>query len=148
LVDFLEGDPDQPLIIGCLYHQEHPVPYELPANKTLSLFKTLSSQGGAGFNEVRIEDKQGAEQIFVHAQRDCDENLQHDQKIRVGHERHDSVEPNSYSDLKAEEHLAVHGERKTELRAYELLNVAQNQHTNLGSAHLHHAGREIHLHAG
>ncbi len=74
---------------------------------------------------MRIEDKQGAEQIFVHAQRDWDENIQHDQKIRVGHERHDSVEANSYSELKAEEHRTVHGERKTEIRADDHLNVAQ-----------------------
>ncbi|MDF2399410.1 type VI secretion system tip protein VgrG [Pseudomonas sp. 3MA1] len=148
LVDFFEGDPDQPLISGCLYHQEHPAPYELPANKTRSLFKTLSSPGGAGFNEVRIEDKQGAEQIFVHAQRDWDENIQHDQKIRVGHERHDSVEANSYSELKAEEHRTVHGERKTEIRADDHLNVAHDQHIKLGNAQLLQAGREIHLQAG
>ncbi|NQD91883.1 type VI secretion system tip protein VgrG, partial [Pseudomonas sp. CrR25] len=87
LVTFLEGDPDQPLITGCLYHAEHLVPYALPANKTRSLFKTLSSPGGGGYNELRIEDRKGAEQIYIHAQRDWDENIEHDQKIRVGHQR-------------------------------------------------------------
>ncbi|RXU68362.1 type VI secretion system tip protein VgrG, partial [Pseudomonas protegens] len=148
LVDFLEGDPDQPLISGCLYHQEHPAPYELPANKTRSTFKTLSSPGGGGFNEVRLEDRKGAEHIFVHAQRDWDENIRHDQKIRVGHERHDTVEGNSYSELKAEEHRTIHGERKTEIRADDHLNVAQDQHIKLGTAQLLQAGREIHLQAG
>ncbi|MEN2509425.1 phage baseplate assembly protein V, partial [Stutzerimonas stutzeri] len=90
LITFLEGDPDQPLITGCLYHKENAAPYELPANKTRSVFKTLSSPGGAGYNEVRIEDRKGAEQIYVHAQRDWDQNIEHDQKIRVGHERHDT----------------------------------------------------------
>ncbi|MPR04689.1 type VI secretion system tip protein VgrG, partial [Pseudomonas sp. MAFF 212408] len=61
LVTFLEGDPDQPLISGCLYHKENQVPYPLPANKTRTVFKTLSSPGGGGFNELRIEDKKGAE---------------------------------------------------------------------------------------
>ena len=51
LVTFLEGDPDQPLVTGCLYHAEHVVPYDLPANKTRSVFKTLSSPGGGGYNE-------------------------------------------------------------------------------------------------
>ncbi|MDL5602277.1 type VI secretion system tip protein TssI/VgrG, partial [Bacillus subtilis] len=92
LVTFLEGDPDQPLISGCLYHKENTVPYALPANKTRTTFKTLSSMGGGGFNELRIEDKKGQEQIFLHAQRDWDENIEHDQKIRVGNERHDVVE--------------------------------------------------------
>ncbi|RTW86814.1 type VI secretion system tip protein VgrG, partial [Pseudomonas aeruginosa] len=107
LVDFLEGDPDQPLVSGCVYHAAHPVPYELPANQTRSVFKSLSSPGGGGYNELRIEDRKGQEQIFVHAQRDWDENIEHDQKIRVGHERHDTVEANSYSEFKAEEHHTV-----------------------------------------
>ena len=54
LVTFLEGDPDQPLISGCLYHKENQVPYPLPANKTRTVFKTLNSPGGDGFNELRI----------------------------------------------------------------------------------------------
>jgi len=148
LVTFLEGDPDQPLVSGCLYHKEHEVPYALPANKTRSLFKSLSSPGGGGFNELRIEDKKGAEQIFVHAQRDWDQNIEHDQKIRIGHERHDSVEQNAYSEFKAEEHRTTHGERKTEIRADDHLTVAGTQHIKLGVAQLTQAGTEIHIKAG
>ena len=148
LVTFLEGDPDQPLVTGCLYHAAHIVPYALPANKTRSLFKTLSSPGGGGYNELRIEDKKGAEQIYLHAQRDWDENIEHDQKIRVGHERHDTVEANSYTELKAEEHLTVKTERKVEVKPDDHLTVGQNQHIKLGTAQLTKAGREIHLKAG
>ncbi|HBP5514952.1 TPA: type VI secretion system tip protein VgrG, partial [Pseudomonas aeruginosa] len=148
LVDFLEGDPDQPLVSGCVYHAAHPVPYELPANQTRSVFKSLSSPGGDGYNELRIEDRKGQEQIFVHAQRDWDENIEHDQKIRVGHERHDTVEANSYSEFKAEEHHTVHGERKVELKADDHLTVGDSQHVKLGRAYLARAGREIHLKAG
>ncbi|HEJ1611077.1 TPA: type VI secretion system tip protein VgrG, partial [Pseudomonas aeruginosa] len=148
LVDFLEGDPDQPLVSGCVYHAAHPVPYELPANQTRSVFKSLSSPGGGGYNELRIEDRKGQEQIFVHAQRDWDENIEHDQKIRVGHERHDTVEANSYSEFKAEEHHTVHGERKVELKADDHLTVGDSQHMKLGRAYLAKAGREIHLKAG
>jgi len=148
LVTFLEGDPDQPLITGCLYHAAHVAPYALPANKTRSLFKTLSSPGGGGYNELRIEDKKGVEQIYLHAQRDWDENIEHDQKIRVGHERHDTVEANSYTELKAEEHLTVKTERKVEVKPDDHLTVGQNQHIKLGTAQLTNAGREIHLKAG
>ncbi|MGK9066496.1 type VI secretion system Vgr family protein [Stutzerimonas chloritidismutans] len=148
LVTFLEADPDQPLVTGCLYHAEHQVPYDLPANKTRSVFKTLSSPGGGGYNELRIEDRKGAEQIYIHAQRDWDETIEHDQKIRVGHERHDTVEANSYSELKAEEHLSVSGDRKVEIKPDDHLTVGQNQHIKLGAAQLTKAGREIHLKAG
>src|SRR5690606_28230237 len=61
LVSFLEGDPDQPLVSGCLYNSAPPVPYELPAHKTRSVFKSLSSPGGNGFNELRTEDRAGEE---------------------------------------------------------------------------------------
>ncbi len=148
LVTFLEGDPDQPLVTGCLYHKEHQVPYDLPANKTRTVFKTLSSPGGGGYNELRIEDRKGAEQIYVHAQRDWDENIEHDQKIRVGHERHDTVEANSYSEFRAEEHLTVAGDRKVEVKPDDHLTVGQTQHIKLGTAQLTKAGREIHLKAG
>jgi len=148
LVTFLEGDPDQPLVTGCLYHKEHQVPYDLPANKTRTVFKTLSSPGGGGYNELRIEDRKGAEQIYLHAQRDWDENIEHDQKIRVGHERHDTVEANSYSEFRAEEHRTTHANRKTEIRANDHLTVGNSQHLKIGTGQFIEAGNEIHYYAG
>ncbi|MDH2247982.1 type VI secretion system tip protein VgrG [Pseudomonas sp. GD03855] len=148
LVTFLEGDPDQPLVTGCLYHKEHQVPYDLPANKTRTVFKTLSSPGGGGYNELRIEDRKGAEQIYLHAQRDWDENIEHDQKIRVGHERHDIVEANSYSEFKGEEHRTTHADRKTEVRANDHLTVGNSQHLKIGTGQFIEAGNEIHYYAG
>ncbi len=148
LVTFLEGDPDQPLVTGCLYHKEHQVPYDLPANKTRTVFKTLSSPGGGGYNELRIEDRKGAEQIYLHAQRDWDENIEHDQKIRVGHERHDTVEANSYSEFRAEEHRTTHADRKTEIRANDHLTVGNTQHLKIGTGQFIEAGNEIHYYAG
>ena len=148
LVSFLEGAPDQPLVTGCLYHKEHVVPYDLPANKTRSLFKTLSSPGGGGYNELRIEDRQGQEQIYIHAQRDWDQNIEHDQKIRVGHQRHDSVEANSYSEFKAEEHRTTHGERRSEARASDHLTVGASQHVKISQGRFVEAGEEIHYYAG
>lgn len=148
LVTFLEGDPDQPLVTGCLYHKEHVVPYDLPTNKTRTVFKTLSSPGGGGYNELRIEDRKGQEQIYIHAQKDWDENVEHDQKIRIGHERHDTVEANSYTELKAEEHRTTHKDRKTEVRANDHLTVASNQHVKLGTGQFVEAGNEIHLSSG
>ncbi|HDY98939.1 MAG TPA: type VI secretion system tip protein VgrG, partial [Pseudomonas sabulinigri] len=148
LISFLEGDPDQPLVTGCLYHKEHEVPYELPAHKTRSVFKTLSSPGGGGYNELRIEDKKGEEQIYLHAQKDWDESIENNQTIRVGNERHDTVEANSYSEFKAEEHHTTHSDRKTEIKANDHLTVGTSQHVKLGDSQLIKAGREIHLKAG
>ncbi|MEH6491697.1 type VI secretion system Vgr family protein, partial [Halopseudomonas sp.] len=148
LISFLEGDPDQPLVTGCLYHKEHEVPYELPAHNTRSVFKTLSSPGGGGYNELRIEDKKGEEQIYLHAQKDWDENIENNQTIRVGNERHDTVEANSYSEFKAEEHRTTHSDRKTEIKANDHLTVGTSQHVKLGDSQLVKAGSEIHLSSG
>ena len=148
LVSFLEGDPDQPLITGCLHHKTHPVPYDLPAHKTRSLFKTLSAPGGGGSNELRIEDKQGAEQIYLHAQRDWEQHIRRDQTLHVGHQRHDTVVANSYSEFKAEEHHTTHGDRRSEVRADDHLSVGASRHTRIGTGQFIEAGDEIHYHAG
>ena len=148
LVSFLEGDPDQPLVSGCLYNSAHEVPYALPEHKTRSLFKSQSSPGGEGFNELRIEDKAGEEQIFIHAQRDWDQNIQHDQRLRVGHERHERIEANRYTENLAEEHHSTHGDRKTEIKADDHLTIAGNQHIKLGQGQFIKAGEEIHYYAG
>ncbi|MCO1672400.1 type VI secretion system tip protein VgrG [Pseudomonas aeruginosa] len=148
LVSFLEGDPDQPLVTGCLYHRENLVPYELPAHRTRSLFKSLSSPAGGGYNELRIDDRAGSEQIYLHAQRDWDENIEHDQKIRIGHERHDTVEANSYSEFHAEEQRIGHAGRKVEVRAGDHLTVAGERHLRVGVGHFVETGEELHYHAG
>lgn len=95
-----------------------------------------------------VHPKKGQEQIFLHAQRDWDENIEHDQKIRVGNERHDTVEANSYSKFKAEEHHTVHKDRKVETRANDHLTVGVNQHIKIGTGQFIEAGQEIHLSSG
>ncbi|MBO3275758.1 type VI secretion system Vgr family protein [Pseudomonas schmalbachii] len=92
LVSFLEGDPDQPLIHGCLPNKLRRVPYALPEHKTRSVFKTNSSRGGRGSNELRIEDRKGAEQIYIHAERDQDIKVEHDESHWVGHDRRKTID--------------------------------------------------------
>ncbi len=70
VVEYLEGDPDQPLVVGTVYNAEKTVPYELPANKTKGGIKSNSSKGGSGYNEIVLEDKKDAEEIGIHAQKD------------------------------------------------------------------------------
>jgi type VI secretion system secreted protein VgrG len=72
IVEFLEGDPDWPIITGRLYNEAHKPPYELPTNATQTGIKSRSSPDGSAenFNELRFEDKKGAEEVFLHAERD------------------------------------------------------------------------------
>ncbi|HEY2250164.1 MAG TPA: type VI secretion system tip protein VgrG, partial [Planctomycetaceae bacterium] len=89
IVDFLEGDPDQPIITGSMYNANQMPPYALDANKTQSGFKTRSSQGGTdtNFNELRFEDKKGSEEIFFHAERDFTREAENDDVLSVGLEK-------------------------------------------------------------
>jgi len=94
IVDFLEGDPDQPIITGRVYNAEQMPPYDLPANKTQSGMKSRSSMGGgaANFNEIRMEDKAGSEQLFIHAEKNQDIEVEKDETHWVGQDRKKTID--------------------------------------------------------
>jgi type VI secretion system secreted protein VgrG len=101
VVAFLEGDPDQPLVVGSVYNGKQMPPYDLPANKTQSGVKTRSSLNGtpANFNEIRFEDKKGQEQLYIHAEKNEDivvennktENVGNNEDIKIGNDRTETV---------------------------------------------------------
>ena len=84
IVDFIEGDPDRPIITGRVYHEQNPVPYTLPADKTKSTIKSRSTPKGTGFNEIRFEDKKGSEELFTHAEKDQVEVIKNNMSTSVG----------------------------------------------------------------
>ncbi|MFL7903131.1 type VI secretion system tip protein VgrG [Azospirillum argentinense] len=93
VVDFLDGDPDRPLIVGSVYNGDNPVPYALPDNKTQSGVKTRSSKGGgpADFNELRFEDRKGSEQVYFHAQKDFQRVVEKDDTLEVGNNQTETI---------------------------------------------------------
>ena len=93
IVDFVEGDPDRPIITGRVYNGVQKPPYDLPANKTQSGVKSRSSEGGspANFNEIRMEDKKGEEELYIHAEKDENVVVENDQGIVVGRDRSETI---------------------------------------------------------
>ena len=87
VVDFLGGDPDKPVIIGRLYTQGQPVPFGLPAKKTQSGWKSNSTGGGGGYNEIMFEDRSGEELVRVQAEKDMDTLIKHDETRTVRNDR-------------------------------------------------------------
>jgi type VI secretion system secreted protein VgrG len=89
IVDFIDGDPDRPIITGRVYNAEQMPPYELPANKTQSGILTRSSKGGtaANANALRFEDKKGQEEVWLHAEKDQRIEVENDESHWVGHDR-------------------------------------------------------------
>ncbi|GAB0062712.1 hypothetical protein IBA8401_37420 [Pseudomonas syringae] len=88
VVVFLDGNPDRPLIMGSLYNSQNTPPWSLPANKTQSGFLTRSMKGDGGTaNFFRFEDKAGAEQLIMHAERNMDTEIEVDETHKVGNNR-------------------------------------------------------------
>lgn len=95
VVAFLEGDPDEPLIVGTVYNADQMPPYlgDAPdarhkSNNRIWGLKSNSSPGGAGYNELRFDDTKGRQQIFLHAEKNLDIRVKNDLKERVGNEKH------------------------------------------------------------
>ena len=92
VVDFLEGDPDQPIIMGRVYHAENMPPYDLPAGGVVSGLKTNSTKGGGGYNEMSMDDTKGKEKVTIHAQYDMSTTVEHDDTQTVHNNRKISVD--------------------------------------------------------
>jgi type VI secretion system secreted protein VgrG len=93
LVDFLEGDPDRPIIIGSVYNSDEMPPYKLPDFKTMSTLKSRSTLNGdpKEFNELRFEDKKGKEQVFIHSQRRMDVRVRQSMFETIGGARNTGI---------------------------------------------------------
>ena len=148
LVSFLEGDPDQPVISGCLANSANPVPYELPAHKTRSVFRSRSSPDSGGFNELHLEDRAGQELIYLRAQRDMEQKVENDSRLEVGNERRETIKGNSITVLEAEEHRTITADRKVQLKANDYLHVASNSQTRVEQTLVVEAGQQVHIKAG
>jgi type VI secretion system secreted protein VgrG len=109
LVAFLDGDPDQPVIVGRLYNATHQPPFALPASKTKTGIRTQTSKGGDGYNELSFEDRAGHERVFLHAQKDHEEVVRHNQTTRVGQNRTEHVTGNRFSLVNGNELASVGG---------------------------------------
>jgi type VI secretion system secreted protein VgrG len=127
IVEFLEGDPDRPIITGRVYNANSTVPYALPDNKTRSTFMTNSSQGGQGFNEFRFEDKKGSEQIYIHGEKNQDINIKNDIKESAGNDWHLTVTNDQKQKVGGNRHSHVVGDQKIQVE---------------GNAHFHVTGDE------
>jgi Rhs element Vgr protein len=127
IVDFLEGDPDRPIITGRVYNAEQMPPYELPANKTQTGIKTRSSLGGSGANcnEFRFEDKKGSEQVYLHAEKNQDISVENDETHSVGHDRK--------KDIVHDETTTVGHDRTETVGNNETITIGVNRTEQVGS---------------
>ncbi|MDA8138490.1 MAG: type VI secretion system tip protein TssI/VgrG [Desulfobacteraceae bacterium] len=159
IVDFIEGDPDRPIITGRVYHGGNMPPYGLPGEKTKSTIKSNSSTGGGGSNEIRFEDKKGGEEIYIHGQKDwtiaindnknqtigANETLSvgsnrtksvgGDQSESIGNNKTIIVGANHTETIGANESITIGGSKSEAVAAASMENIGAVKALNVGGAY-------------
>lgn len=134
IVEYIEGDPDRPLITGRVYNGDSTVPYALPDNKTISTVKSNSSKGGGGFNEFRFEDKKGSENVFLYAQKDQNIQVVNDCFETIGHDRHLIVKNTQFEHIELDRNETVDGDHHEHVKGDRHLIIDGNEAKSVGKA--------------
>lgn len=145
IVDFLNGDPDQPIIMGRTYHQDNRSPGGLPGTKTQMTIRSKTYKGD-GFNELRFEDATGKEQVYIHAQKDMQTEVLHDRTTTVNHDHTETVKNNqtvtvgvgqvvNVGNKKEGGHdqiITVAHDQKITVQNNQALDITENREKNVG----------------
>jgi len=130
IVEFLEGDPDRPIITGRVYNADQMPPYALPDNMTRTTFLTRSSKGGSAsnFNELRFEDKKGDEQIFMNAEKDMDWRVEKESREYVGANRHLIIKSSQFE--------SVDGDKQTQVKGKHIEDITGDTSIHIAAKHM------------
>lgn len=164
--------PNHPIIVGRVYNAVQGVPYKLPEHKTRSTWKSNSSPGSGGFDEIMFEDAAGKELVWEHAQKNRRRLVKHDETITIGHDRQKLVKNDEHEKtlgnlkvyigkdhdivikqdkrerIEGDSHVTVWGKRNQKVNGNKSLTVEGDRHELVGKNHALAAGEEIHLSAG
>lgn len=129
IVDFIGGDPDYPMITGRVYNADQMPPYGLPDNKSASGIKSRSTKGGGAtdFNEIRMEDSKGKEQLYVHAQRNLDTVVEESESRVVAVDRNSRIGQNDSRFVKKDDKHVVGANQAVQVQANQSIAVTGNQ---------------------
>jgi type VI secretion system secreted protein VgrG len=158
LVHFLEGNPDRPVVLGRVYNGADPFPEALPGHKTRSALQSLSSPGRDGSNMIRFEDRGGAEQVFVHAERDQRVVIAHDRRedvgvnesqriyrdetVVIGVNDTEGVAADRYLTIEGNQSITIGGNRSREVAQMDGARVKGNRSLSIGASHSRRIGTD------
>lgn len=148
VVEFLDGDPDRPLVTGAVYNGANPPPLSLPAEKTRSTLRSASTPGSEGSNELRFEDAAGQEQVYLHAQRDLSILVENDETHRVGGNEQLTVMKDRTRHVGGNQSLQVAGNDTSTIGGAQSLQVGGSRTTTVGAAHVETVGADQSVHVG
>ena len=137
IVSFMEGDPDRPIITGSVYNAREMPPYTLPDKKTVSTLKSRSTPHGSpeNYNELRMEDGKGREQIFMHAERDLDVRVKNESREVVGANRHLDVGASQSEHVGEHKHSTIGMSYTITTAENRSETVGQNSYETIGTVH-------------
>lgn len=147
IVDFLNGDPDQPIIMGRTYHQDNRSPGSLPGTKTQMTIRSKTYKG-SGFNELTFDDATGQEQIYIHAQKDKKVDIEHNSYTQIRNDQHLRTGRHRQINIVGNDDLYVEGEGKTYYQQDYSLSINKIFHLKSANSILTESGKEYHLKAG
>jgi len=147
IVDFLNGDPDQPIVTGRTYHAINTPPYPLPDNKTKTVIRSETHQG-EGFNELSFEDQAQNEKVYLHAQKDFVSEVKNDHTTHVKHDKHLTVDNECFRQIKNNQHVTIDGECRIKIGQDRTVIVEGSVHDKVGALSALEAGNEVHIKAG
>ena len=133
VVDFLEGDPDQPIIVGRVYNGESMPPWGLPGQKVVSGVKTNSTPGGGGYNEFSMDDTKGTEKITTHAQKDMDTKVEHDKTLTVLNDRTSTIANNDTEKVGVNQSITIGEAQSITIGAEQSEKVGAARSTTIGA---------------
>ncbi len=132
IIQYVNGDPDQPMITGRTYCGNQLPPYDLPEHKTRMTIKSQTHKGD-GFNELRFEDELGRQEVFIHAERDQNNVVKHDETTQIGNDRCERVARDEHIDIGHDRHEDVGNDQR--------LNVGKDHHCQIGQDDVLEIGR-------
>ncbi len=147
IVEFLNGDPDQPIVKGRAYNAINKTPYSLPEHKTKTVLRTKTYKGD-GFNELSFEDQVDQEQIYLHAQKDYAEVIQNDHSTHIKHDKHLTTDNDAYTHIKNDSHVTVEGENRSRVSLDRTEEIGGSLHIKVANLSVYEANNEIHIKAG
>jgi type VI secretion system secreted protein VgrG len=136
VIDFLEGDPDRPIVVGSVYNAENMPPYSLPDNRTQSTLKSRSSKGGAAdnYNEMRFEDKKGSEEVYFQAEKDLNSLVKYDETRKVNHDRKVTIGNDDSKEVGHDLKLTVGNDRTTKIGIDSTTTIGNNNSETIGNS--------------
>ncbi|WGE43126.1 type VI secretion system Vgr family protein [Actinobacillus equuli] len=155
LVKYLNGDPDQPIVVGRTYHSTTEPPYNLPEHKTRMTIKSKTHKGN-GFNELRFEDEKGEEEIFLHAEKDLNHIVKRNESTEVGNDRSEQVMRdenihignNRTETVVQDEALTVNRDQLRHIGRNRITRIEKDEILNINNSYRLEVHGDTHIHVG